>query len=121
MKITRFEDIVSWHKAQDLAIRIYEVFNNLKDYEFANQIRRAVISISNNISEGFERSSDADFVRMLYIAKGSAAEVRSMVYLGYRLHYMNEEIKTELLQSTTEINRLITALIKSIGSRGRGL
>jgi len=121
MKIRCFEDILSWQKAQDLAIRIYQLFAGLRDYDFANQIRSAAVSISNNISEGFERSTDADFARMLYIAKGSSGEVRSMIYLASRLDYISENQKTELLQSANEISRLITALIKSIGSKGRGI
>ena len=120
MKITCFEDILSWQKTQDLAIRIYEIFAGLKDYDFGNQIRSAVVSVSNNIAEGFERSSDADFVRMLYIAKGSAGEVRSMIYLAFRLNYISQKQKPELLLVCNEISRLITALIKSISSKGRG-
>ncbi len=68
MGIQKFEDIVAWKKAQDLAVEIYSVFRTSKDYGFKDQICRATVSISNNIAEGFNRSSNADFSRFLYIS-----------------------------------------------------
>ena len=68
MKFTCFEDILAWQKAQDLAVTIYQLFFPLKDYKFKDQICDAVVSISNNIAEGFERSTDADFTRFLVYA-----------------------------------------------------
>lgn len=61
MAIQKFEDIIAWQKAQLLAIEIYTVFSVIKDFGFKDQICRAVVSISNNIAEGFDRSSNADF------------------------------------------------------------
>ena len=88
--------------------------------DFRNQIKSAVVSIFNNISEGFERSSDADFVRMLYIAKGSAGEVRSMLHLAIRLEFITPEKQAQLIDACNEISRLITGLIKSISNKNRG-
>jgi len=65
MIIKRFEDIIAWQKAQDLAIILYKAFANIRDYSFKVQILRAVVSISNNIAEGFERNTDTDFSRFL--------------------------------------------------------
>jgi len=120
MKIVSFEDIRSWQLSQDLAVDLYRVFQGNPDFGFCNQIKRAVVSISNNIAEGFERSSDADFVRMLYISKGSAGEVRSMLYLAARLNFINEEQRRYFLEAANVIAKLITALIKSINGKGRG-
>lgn len=89
MAIQKFEDIIAWQKAQDLAIEIYYEFSNLRDYGFKDQICRAVVSISNNIAEGFDRSSDADFSRFLYISIGSCSEVKSMLYLAVRFKIFN--------------------------------
>lgn len=88
MTITKFEDIIAWQKSQDLAVKIYETFYGINDFGFKNQICRAVVSISNNIAEGFDRSSDADFSRFLYIAIASCSEVKSMIYLANRLNYI---------------------------------
>ena len=68
-----------------MAVLIYGLFGDLKDYGFRDQVCRAVVSISNNIAEGFERGSDADFARFLVIAKGSSGEVKSMLYLAEKL------------------------------------
>jgi four helix bundle protein len=114
MKIQKFEDIVAWQKAQEFAVEIYATFRELKDFTFKNQICGAVISISNNIAEGFDRSSNADFARFLYIALGSCSEVRSMIYLAVRLNYLNEEKANHLNQISNEISKIITGFIKSI-------
>ncbi len=57
MKIQKFEDIIAWQKAQDIALDMYAAFEDLKDWGFRDQVRRAVVSISNNIAEGFDRQS----------------------------------------------------------------
>lgn len=91
MAIQKFEDIVAWQKAQDLSVEIYANFRMLKDYGFRDQICRASVSVSNNIAEGFDRSSHADFRRFLYISLASCSEVKSMLYLAERLKYLNGE------------------------------
>lgn len=63
MTVQRFEDLLVWQKSQDLAVNIYKTFRDTKDFSFRDQIRRAAISVSNNIAEGFERNSNADFSR----------------------------------------------------------
>ena len=101
---------------QDLAVLIYTTFKSSKDFSFRDQICRAVVSISNNIAEGFDRKTNKEFIRFLYIANGSCSEVKSMLYLAERLHYIDELQKKTLINSASEINRLIMGLIKSISS-----
>src|SRR4030066_43172 len=91
MGIERFEDIVAWQKAKDLTLTIYKVFKDNKDFGFRDQIQQASVSIMNNISEGFERKGNKEYARFLYIAKGSAGEVRSMLYLAKDLDYVESE------------------------------
>lgn len=87
MTIQRFEDIIAWQKAQDLAVKIYGEFGYSRDFSFKDQICRAVVSISNNIAEGFDRNTTSkEFVRFLLISKGSCAEVKSMLYLAIKLN-----------------------------------
>ncbi|WP_276169078.1 four helix bundle protein [Zobellia alginiliquefaciens] len=88
MAVKRFEDVLVWQKAQDFAVVIYQKFSNSKDYSFKDQILRASISISNNIAEGFDRRTNPDFIRFLYFATSSNSEVRSMLYLSKRLHFL---------------------------------
>ncbi len=114
MKIEKFEDIISWQKAKELSIRIYKNFSKNRDYSFRDQIQRAAISIMNNIAEGFERSSDKEFKYFLFIAKGSCAEVRSMLYVAYELSYISKKEFDEIHNSALEISRLISGLIKTL-------
>lgn len=122
--IKRFEDLIAWQKAQDLAVLIYQNFSKSSDYGFKDQICRASVSISNNIAEGFERNSDADFKRFLRIAKGSSNEVKSMIYLANRLNLIEEKEVNSFLEKTNEINRIISGLISSLDrkhtSNGKG-
>lgn len=67
MTILRFEDIIAWQKGKDFTVEIYGSFKDNNDWDFRNQICRASVSISNNIAEGFDRSSNADFRRFLFM------------------------------------------------------
>ncbi|NNC46603.1 MAG: four helix bundle protein, partial [Winogradskyella sp.] len=80
MAVQKFEDLLVWQKSQDLAVLIYSAFKDNNDFSFRDQIKRATVSISNNIAEGFDRNSNADFSRFLYFALASNSEVRSMLY-----------------------------------------
>ncbi|WP_420604341.1 four helix bundle protein [Flagellimonas sp.] len=79
-----------WQKSQDLAVEVYAIFSKTNDFGFRDQITRASVSISNNIAEGYERQSNADFKRFLYFALASNSEVRSMLYLSERLNYTDK-------------------------------
>ncbi len=114
MGIKRFEDINSWSKAKDLAIKIYNIFEESKDFGFKNQIERASVSIMNNIAEGFERMSNKEFIHFLYIAKGSCGELRSMLYLAKDLDKIDENQFNELYEQSIEISKMIAGLIKSL-------
>ena len=114
MAVKRFEDLIVWQKAQDLAVLVFETYKLNKDYSFKDQIWRASISISNNISEGFDRSSNPDFIRFLNIARTSYNEVKSMLYLACRIQYINDLQKDNFISKTEEISRIIFALIKTL-------
>ena len=114
MKINKFEEILAWQKSRLLANRVYDLFKDSKDYSFHDQIIRAVISIMNNIAEGFERDSDKDFKRFLYISKASCAEVRSMLYLGMDLKFITENEFNELYGLAMEISKMLSGFIKKL-------
>lgn len=113
MGIEKFEDIIAWKKAGELTVEIYKIFEDIKDYSFRDQIRRASVSIMNNIAEGFERKSNKEFIRFLYIAKGSCAEVRSMLYLAVRFNYISKKDFNLFYNKNLEISKIISGLIKS--------
>lgn len=112
MKFQRFEDITAWQKAQDLAVVVYQLFSNNKDFRFRDQICAAAVPISNNIAEDFERNSDTDFCRFLTYALGSSSEVKSMLYLAQRLNYITTEQQISLLTQATEISKIINGLLR---------
>lgn len=114
MKVTRFEDLIAWQKAQDLAVILYKKFSDHNDYGFKNQLLRAVVSISNNIAEGFDRKTQKEFRYFLFVSMGSNSEVKSMMYLAERLKYINQEEKIQFIKRSEEIGKILFGLIKSI-------
>jgi len=112
--VKKFEDLIVWQRAQRITLEIYSLFKNNKDFGFRDQIQRASVSIMNNIAEGFEYRTNKEFIRYLYISKGSCAEVRSMLYLAVHLDYVTEERQKELSASTVEISKLLSGLIRSL-------
>lgn len=110
----RFEEVISWQKSKDLAVYIYKLFNESRDFGFRDQIQRAVVSISNNIAEGFEGSGDKELRYFLYVAKGSCGEVRSMAYIAKELNYVSDKDFEYITTSTAEISRLLAGFIKKL-------
>ena len=111
MKYETFEDLPVWKASMQLTTVIYQITKKGKwfnDFALRDQIRRAAISISSNISEGFDRGSTNEFVRFLLIAKGSAGEVRNQVHIAYNLDYIDA-------QTFAEINLQLMQLAKEIG------
>jgi len=110
----RFEEIEAWQKARELTREIYHISKNIqfsKDYGLREQIRRASISIMSNIAEGFERSGTTEFIQFLAIAKGSAGEVKSQLYVAFDQGYINKETFNQLSALCTEVNQMIAGLI----------
>ncbi|MBU1160873.1 four helix bundle protein [Patescibacteria group bacterium] len=114
MKIEKFEDIIAWQKAKELTINIYQQCKGYKDFGFVNQIQRASVSIMNNIAEGFERRGDKELKHFLFIAKGSCAEVRSMLYLALYFNYINREQFNKYYNLSVEISKILSGFIKTL-------
>lgn len=113
-KFNSIEEIEIWKDACELAIEIYQITNTPKlklDFSLKDQLRRSVVSISSNIAEGFERETNKEFIRFLYIAKGSCGELRSQIYLAFRIGYIEEEIHISLLDKCKILSRKIQKLI----------
>jgi len=113
-KIQSFEDLRIWQEARVLVKEVYTDFKNCRDFGFHDQIQRAAVSIMNNIAEGFERRSDADFARFLDIAKGSCGEVRSMNYTATDLDYVSAETAEKQQERTRSIASGIGSLLKHL-------
>ncbi|MBI4834151.1 MAG: four helix bundle protein [Planctomycetes bacterium] len=112
--VKQFEDLEVWKKAMDFVDLIYDLSDKIpfaKDYALKEQIRRAVISVPSNISEGFERGSNTEFIQFLFIAKGSAGEVRTQLHIAYRRKYIGKEEFESVLKKGAEISGMIKSLI----------
>lgn len=115
-KLKSFEEINSWIKTRALLkdfsaiILNNEKFN--KHFSLKDQMFRSLISVSSNIAEGFERETVKEFIRFLYIAKGSAGEFRSQIYVAYDLNYLTEEQFNQLIERINEISKLLSGFIK---------
>ena len=105
-----FEDLKVWQLSQELTVEIYRLLHQNNDYGFKDQIQRASVSIMNNIAEGSESGSDALYLKFLKIAKGSCAEVRSMLYLSKELGYCTNEDVMNLIDKTLFISRSLNRL-----------
>ena len=114
MKIERFENIIAWQKGKDLIVEIYKLFKNNRDFSFVDQIKRASVSICNNIAEGFERKSNNELRHFLFIAKGSSGEVRSMLYIAKDLRYINEKDFESKSGLALEVSKILSGLIKTL-------
>jgi four helix bundle protein len=113
-KIERFEEIKAWQLAKDLVTTVYRSSENgqfAKDYSLRDQIRRAAVSVMSNIAEGFERGSDKDFQRFLYMAKGSAGEVRSHLFVAKELGYLTAEDFSALRGKAEDVSKSLSGFI----------
>ena len=106
-----FEELRIWQDAQEIALAVYALQKDNKDYGFRDQIQRAAISISNNIAEGSGYNSDRTMIRYLRIARGSCNEVRNMLYLCPKLGYCSEETAFELNKRCKSLSNAIGAFI----------
>lgn len=116
-KIQRFEDLIVWQKAMNLAEEIYRVTKQgefVKDWGLRDQVRKAAVSIPSNIAEGYERQTTQEYIRFLTIAKGSAGEVRAQLILVGRLEYLTPIEASALVEACQEISRMLEGLKKRL-------
>lgn len=111
----KFEDIDAWKKGRQLCGRVYDLTRNesfSKDYSLKDQVRRASVSISSNIAEGFERDGRDEFIQFLSMSKGSAGELRSQLYIAKDEGYISESDFEECLSLCTEVSKLLNGLVQ---------
>src|SRR5574341_88942 len=119
MAYSRFEDLPVWNTAIELAVQTYELtsrseFN--RRYSLKDQIERAAVSVSNNIAEGFERGTNKELLSFLYISRGSAGEVRSMLCLIDRIPTFRSLVKetAQLKKRAESCSRQLKAWAQSL-------
>ena len=122
MNITKFEDLEIWQTSLKVTKEIYDITSIgkfSKDFGLRDQIRRAVVSISSNIVEGFEKRNNNEFRRFLMIAKGSAGEVRNQLYIALEIGHIRQNefdnLNQDLLVLGKRMGSFITAFKKTSG------
>ena len=120
----KFEEIECWKKARELTRRVYELSGKAsfgRDFGLRDQIRRVAVSIMSNIAEGYDRSARGEFIQFLATAKGSAAEVRSQLYVAVDQGHIGESDFTEVSALAAETGRMVGGLMNYLrGSRYKG-
>jgi len=113
-RIERFEDLQSWQKARQPANLIYDLTEHTKfvrDFRLSGQIQDAAGSAMHNIAEGFDAGTNPEFIRFLKIARRSASEVQSELYLALDRKYITQAELTATYNLATETKRLINGMI----------
>lgn len=113
----RFEDLEIWQIAIEIGDKLYDIADLLdekKKYRFAEQLRGAAMSISNNISEGSGSSSKSEFLQFLNYSRRSCYECANILVVLVRRNYISEEVKTRLFDRLEELSRKITNFQKSL-------
>ncbi|MBI4122240.1 MAG: four helix bundle protein [Parcubacteria group bacterium] len=114
MKIARFEDLAIWKESLAATKRVYALTmlpSFYRDFALRDQMRRAVVSISSNIAEGFEKHNNNELIRYLRIAKGSAGEVRSQLCVAEAVGYLSRDQFLDLQPCLVSLSKQIAGFI----------
>jgi four helix bundle protein len=112
-----FEDLEVWKKSCRMAVQLYSLLKDCKDYGLRDQMLRAAVSIASNIAEGSERNSSVDFRRFLSIAKGSAAELRTQMYIAMEIGVILKKDANIMIDELKSISRMLQGLASSIKNK----
>ncbi|NOZ68496.1 MAG: four helix bundle protein [Deferribacteres bacterium] len=108
----KFEDLDVWKRAARLSACIYRELSQVNDFGFKDQITRSGLSIPSNIAEGIERGSDKECAKFLHYAKGSCGELRTQIYIGMDIGYINPETGKQWIKETRELSAMLVGLIR---------
>ena len=115
--VRTYRDLIVWQKGIDLVTKIYGLTRNYpasEAYGLTSQIRRCSVSIPSNIAEGYGRRSTQEYIRFLQIASGSLFELETQLQISANLDFIGKDQFADLENLTSEIDRMLSALIYSI-------
>ena len=115
MAFRSFEELEVWKRSCQMAVLIYAILKESRDLGLRDQMQRAAVSVASNIAEGYERGGK-DFGRFLRIAQGSAAELRTQVYIAGKIGVISLEQCREIVDELKQLSKMLSALRKSITS-----
>lgn len=122
-KITSFTDLIVWQKAHALTLELYKAsasFPKEELFGLTSQMRRAALSITSNIAEGFGRRSYNEKIHFYSIARGSTTELQNQLILAHDIGYVSTPNFSSLADQLIEVHKMITALIKKSKVRVTG-
>ena len=114
-----FEELDVWKKACQLSVQVYDVIGESRDFAIRDQITRSALSIASNIAEGAERNSRPDFVRFVHVAKGSAAELRTQLYIASKIGVISVEQMNQLVEECKGISAMLQALARGLSKSSK--
>lgn len=112
-KIKSFTDLYAWQEGHKLVLMIYkttENFPNKETFGLTNQMRRASVSVTSNIAEGFSRNTSKDKVQFYSMAHGSLTELQNQLIIARDIKYINKEEFSKIANQTVTAHKLITGL-----------
>ena len=109
-----YEKLLVWKRSCRLSADIYRQLASLKDFGFKDQITRSGLSVPSNIAEGMERVSDKEKLYFLNVARASCAELRTQIYIGSDIDYIEKAVSQVWLEETREISSMLGGLMKSL-------
>ncbi|MCC7297571.1 MAG: four helix bundle protein [Bacteroidia bacterium] len=115
--IRDFKDLLVWQKAMQLSIKVFVITKKLPKeemYGMSSQLRRAAVSVAANIAEGHGRNTKGEYRQFLGIAKGSLAELETLLLLSKEMDYLNSNTLTETLDLVVDCNRMLKKLIQAL-------
>jgi four helix bundle protein len=114
MAYRSFEDLDVWKRACRLSVEIFETFRPCGYSNLTSQIERSGLSVPSNIAEGAERGGSREYSQFLKIAKGSAGELRTQLYIARKLKAIPAEAAAKMISECSEISAMIEGLRKSL-------
>jgi four helix bundle protein len=109
-----FENLEVWKRSARLSADIYKATANLKDYGFRDQLTRSGLSVPSNIAEGMTREGDKEKRRFLDIAYSSLAEVRTQIYIGIEIGYLEAKQGLYWIEETKQLSAMLICLKRKI-------
>ena len=112
-----FQELIVWRRAIELCVAIYKITASFPDSErfgLTNQLRRAAVSVSSNIAEGYGRTSRGEYVQFLGHARGSNCEVQTQLVIAKALGFVSDVQLQETARIADEIGRMLVAMIKKL-------
>ena len=112
-----FEDLEVWKQACRLAVKVYAELKDCRDYNLKSQLTRSAVSIPSNIAEGAERDSKQEYIRFIHIAKGSAAELRTQLYITGEIGLLDKNTVDEMISELKHISATLQSIANTLKNR----